>query len=501
MGAAAAPASAPLPYGRQGAALSPASGAANDPLYFRRAALSRPAPLPVAPGRGSSSSCRSVPGRRADITPGVSIRPSEGESERTAVWWRRSGGFKRWWTRETQRLSWFSLCPSLPGSGPHCSRRRANLQRGAAQSRRPAGGGAAQAPPRPQEQSPILGCCTNLPAGCSAVVGRGGPGRPGRAHAGRQRPAMASLPFADRELCGFRTWKGGGGRGGEGGGRCWGDGTRGPVTATGIWILRGSGFLGPRSVLCGRRLLWRPRRAAGVEPLSLAPDGGASVEPLRRQASDRGSPLAMGGAGESEHGGQRRPWRRSQGGAGRGACAGRAADGWPSPRARGSPNPGSRGSALGTSRERRRGSAVWGEQGSREDCPRAEGRRREESFAATQGDIMFRMVPSREAREYLSAWEGRWRGALLPGTAERGLAAGRGESSDSPPPPPRGPRPRSVLQLKGTYLSLSPPSSSLFADQSGPSVWDDAWAQSISHPEARLPLHHSGFDCCVLEST
>lgn len=216
MGAAAAPASAPLPYGRQGAALSPASGAANDPLYFRRAALSCPAPLPVAPGRGSSSSCRSVPGRRADITPGVSIRPSEGESERTAVWWRRSGGFKRWWTRETQRLSWFSLCPSLPGSGPHCSRRRANLQRGAAQSRRPAGGGAAQAPPRPQEQSPILGCCTNLPAGCSAVVGRGGPGRPGRAHAGRQRPAMASLPFADRELCGFRTWKGGGGKGGEG---------------------------------------------------------------------------------------------------------------------------------------------------------------------------------------------------------------------------------------------------------------------------------------------
>lgn len=29
---------------------------------------------------------------------------------------------------------------------------------------------------------------------------------------------MASLPFADRELCGFRTWKGGG-VGGDGGGR------------------------------------------------------------------------------------------------------------------------------------------------------------------------------------------------------------------------------------------------------------------------------------------
>lgn len=84
------------------------------------------------------------------------------------------------------------------------------------------------------------------------------------------------------------------------------------------------------------------------EPASSCPGGS------RR---GRGSLLAMGGAGGSEHGGQRRPWRRCRGAlAGSGACAGRAASGGPSPGAGRSPGP---GPPRGGPRERAEGERPW----------------------------------------------------------------------------------------------------------------------------------------------
>lgn len=213
----------------------------------------------------------------------------------------------------------------------------------------------------------------------------------------------------------------------------------GPAVGQGeLDVWRGAGFLGPLAVFCGGRELRGPRRARGVEPLSLPPAGGASVEPPGRQESGRGSPLAMGGAGGSEHGGQRRPWRRCQGAlAGSGACAGRAASGGPSPGAGGSPGPGSRGSALGAGR----GRAAVGGRGSAVRAARARERIAEEQEAGGREHVSPRLkvfpgvqrMLGLEARGCLSARQGRRREACCRAAQSAAALGSSGRAAGSRP--------------------------------------------------------------------
>lgn len=237
--------------------------------------------------------------------------------------------------------------------------------------------------------------------------------------------------------------------------------------------------MGPLAVFRVGGELRGPRRAAGIEPLLLAPAGGASVEPPGRQESGRGSPLAMGGAGRSEHGGRRPSWSRCQGAlAGSGAWAGRTASGEPSPGVGGSPGPGSRGSALGASR----GTVAVGGRGSAVREAGARGKTAAEQEAGGREKVSplltvfpgVQRVPGPEARGFCRRGRA---GCGEPAPGRCRARPGRGEPPGSPPPPP-GPRPffEASPTLQGSFLSLSPSSSPLFAGRSGPGVG----AQDIS---------------------
>ncbi|XP_071437665.1 uncharacterized protein [Pithys albifrons albifrons] len=136
------------------------------------------------PVRGSSSRCRSVPVLRADITPGVSIRPREGEAARRGG---DGGGRQHLGEAAEQSAAQrspprFSPRPSQRGPGPIVRAAQA------ARSRREE-----PRPPRPRRDP---GLRFELPAGRSAASGRAGPGRAGRAPrtAGRHRPPWPPGP-------------------------------------------------------------------------------------------------------------------------------------------------------------------------------------------------------------------------------------------------------------------------------------------------------------------
>lgn len=221
-------------------------------------------------------------------------------------------------------------------------------------------------------------------------------------------------------------------------------GPRAPVGQVGMDAQGGPGFLGLLAVFRGGRELRRPRRAAGVEPLSLAPAGGASVEPPRRVENGRGCAVAMGGAGGSERGRTAAASGTCEGAlAGSGTCAGRAASGGPALRAGGNAGPGSHGSTVRAGR----GRAAVGGRGSAVRTAGAGIAAGPETGAWEQVSPLLEVFPGVQrilgpgTRGCLYAREGRRRGTCCRAAQSVGLRPGRGEPPGASSPS-RGPRSR-----------------------------------------------------------
>lgn len=262
-------------------------------------------------------------------------------------------------------------------------------------------------------------------------------------------------------------------------------GPRASVGQVGMDAQGGPGFLGLLAVFRGGRELRRPRRAAGVEPLSLAPAGGASVEPPRRVENGRGCAAAMGGAGGSERGRTAAALGTCEGAlAGSGTCAGRAASGGPALRAGGNAGPGSHGSTVRAGR----GRAAVGGRGSAVRTAGAGIAAGPETGAWEQVSPLLEVFPGVQrilgpgTRGCLYAREGRRRGTCCRAMQSVGLRPGRGEPPGASSPS-RGPRSRFTAP-RGCrppfYDFLLPLRLCLLAGVARAS-------DCISHPGARLP--------------